>query len=200
LDGKTETELQPGTWYLAVRAGGASNARYRLQVFVGQVFDLALNGPGFQDIILEHADDWFYCRVKAPTALPLLLNVTFSKTLGDLVMHLRDTLPPGNGEGNSQTLIRDWTTDKENKYAYGNFPNPATYTFGAGPVRPGKDLILGFHARKRSQFGVKVDNVATGATEPAVVPFYGGNAITNVPGFSTAVFRVDVPEDARRWK
>lgn len=200
LDGKAETELKAGTWYLAVRAAGTSNARYRLQLFQARVHELELGGAGLRDLVLEHAGDWVYGRVRVPTALPVELKVTFERTLGDLVMHMRDAMPPGSGTDNLQAQVRDWTSDKKNNWSYGNYANPGVYTFAAGPLRPGQDLYFGFRARKRSQFSVRVENAAAGAQEPMVVPFYGGEGSAVVAAHSAVRFRVDVPGDARRWK
>jgi hypothetical protein len=102
LDGKTESRLKPGRWYLGVRAGGASNVRYRLIVSTGSVTPLALNPATataqVPNSITEHSladNDWRYYRFVVPEAAPKSWNITFSQQLGDVVMWLRDTVPPG---------------------------------------------------------------------------------------------------------
>ena len=43
LSGRTETRLRPGRWYLGVRAGNASNVRYRLLASTGNVREMAID-------------------------------------------------------------------------------------------------------------------------------------------------------------
>jgi len=142
--------------------------------------------------------DWRYYRVNMPTALPLTFTVTFSQQSGDVWMYLRDVIPPGNGSSGSD--YRDWNTDTKNGGPYPSFDPPGSYTFNAAPVRPGRPLYLGFRAINDAAFTVRVTTNGVPTQEPSVVAFYGGSATTTVGGFSSAIYRVDVPLDAVRWK
>ena len=66
VDGRDELQLTPGTWYLAVQAGGNSNVRYRLQTSVGVVANLTYDGVALVNQTLA-AGDWRYYRVFLPT-------------------------------------------------------------------------------------------------------------------------------------
>ncbi|HWI56475.1 MAG TPA: pre-peptidase C-terminal domain-containing protein [Bacillota bacterium] len=202
LDGKFETQLKPGRWYLAVRAGGSSNARYNLRTSLANLADLPIQSPALTNQFVR-GGDWLYYRVPMPTALPLTFNVTFSMDRGSVALYLRDTLPPGNG--NNITIsspdVRDWSKDAKNFGPYPSFNSPGTYSLSAPAVRPGQILYLGFRAQSDSIISsVRVTTNGVPVQEPAVVPFYGGTASTNVPAFSAVVFRVDVPPEATRWK
>ena len=136
INGKTETELQPGTWYLGVRAVANANARYRMKLSVGSIQDLPLVGGSLTGQVIA-GNDWRYYRVQLPNPAPASWQLTFNQEAGDVVMHLRDTLPPGNGVNNGGTQYRDWTTDAKNTGPYGSFDAAGTYTFGVPPIRPG---------------------------------------------------------------
>ncbi|MGZ5507287.1 MAG: hypothetical protein ACXWKH_12990, partial [Limisphaerales bacterium] len=96
IDGKLETVLQPGTWYLMVRANGNANARYRLRFSTGDIQNLNISGDGLTNQTLL-AGDWRYYRVQMPTSIPLGWRITFSQQSGDVWMYIRDTIPPGQG-------------------------------------------------------------------------------------------------------
>lgn len=199
LDGRAESQLRPGLWYLAVRAAGNANARYRLRLSVGLITDLPIHGPDLTTQIVA-GGDWRYYRVPMPSALPLGFSVTFSQESGDVVMHFRDTVPPGNGYSGSVSDIRDWSNDQKNFGPYGNYDLPNTYVFNAPPIRPGQVLYLGFRALTDSRFSLRIATNGTPVQEPLVVPFYGGTALATVQPFSQLVIRVDVPPEATRWK
>jgi hypothetical protein len=52
------------------------------------------------------AGDWRYDRVYLPTNSPITWNVTFAQALGDVVMYVRDIVPPG--QGGYTTDYRHW--------------------------------------------------------------------------------------------
>ncbi len=199
LDGKLESQLKPGLWYLAVRAAGNANAEYVLSLSVGDITDLPLNNPMLPGQLLV-SGDWKYYRVQTPTALPLSLNITFSQEAGDVVMHLRDALPPGNGPTGGTTDIKDWANDLKNFGPYPNFDPPGTYTISAAPVRPGQPLYLGFRAVSDASFSVRIATNGAPVQDPIVVPFYGGSGNTTVGPYGSSIFRVDVPPEATRWR
>ncbi len=199
LDGKLETQLKPGLWYMAVRAAGNANARYRLRLSVGSINDLPIHGPVATNQLLV-AGDWRYYRILPSTALPLLFSVNFAQEAGDVVLHLRDTIPPGNGNTGSTSDIKDWTSDAKNSGPYGSFDAPNTYTFSAPPVRPGQVLYLGFRSTVDATFSVRVTTNGAATSEPTIVDFYGGTITTNVGAYSAVLLRVDAPPEATRWK
>jgi hypothetical protein len=82
-EGRCEARLAPGTWYVAVRAMGGSNARYRLRLSTGIVQEVALNGGAGASQILN-AGDWRYYRVQLPAAAPLEWNVSFTEQSGQV--------------------------------------------------------------------------------------------------------------------
>jgi large repetitive protein len=196
IDGRSESQLKPGLWYMAVRAAGNANARYRFRVSMGAVTDLPIHSAGLTNQIIA-AGDWRYYRVSMPTALPLKFNVTFSQESGDVWLYFRDTVPPGSGYTPTQT--REWYSDSKNYGPYPNYDAPGTYTFTTPPVRPGQPLYLGFRASSDATFSVSVTTNGTPAKEPTVVAFYGGSALTNIPPYGVALYRVDVPSEATRW-
>lgn len=199
LSGRSERQLQPGLWYMAVRASGTSNARYRLVVSTGNVMEIPVHGQSLNNQFI-FANDWQYYRIDTPTALPLAINVTFSKQYGDVTLHLRDSVPPGNGVSGSVSEIRDWQDDNKNSGPYANFNAAGTYTFSAPPIRPGQPLYLGFRALSQANISLSVATNGQPVVEPIPVDFYGGLAMTNVEPGSAAVFRVDVPVEATRWR
>jgi hypothetical protein len=197
VDGKLESKLKPGLWYLAVRAAGNANTEYVLSLSVGDITELPLNAPALNEQLLA-TGDWKYYRVQTPQTFPLSLNITFSQESGDVLMHLRDVIPPGNGI--SGTDLKDWQNDAKNYGPYPNFDPPGTYTISAAPVRPGQPLYLGFRCLSDASFSVRIATNGAPVQEPIVVSFYDGEASTTVEPYSSSLFRVDVPPEATRWR
>ncbi len=198
LDGKLEALLKPGLWYLAVKAAGNTQAKYRLTASNGDITDLPIHGSALvsQEV---RPGNWKYYRVMMPSSLPLAFNVTFSQQSGDVVLHIRDTVPPGNGVSTLATP-RDWYSDNKNYPPYSSYDAPNTYTFTTPQVRPGQPIYLGFRAPVQATFNVQVTTNGAPTQEPVVVSFYGGSGNTVLAPYGTAVFRVDVPPEATRWK
>jgi hypothetical protein len=92
LDGRSEHQLRTGRWYVGVKAEGSSNVRYRLKLSTGSVTDLSLNQPTLTNQTMA-AGDWRFYRFTVPEDAPLNWNLTFSQQIGDVVMHVRDTVP-----------------------------------------------------------------------------------------------------------
>ena len=197
LDGKIETGLTAGTWYLMVRADGNANARYRLRVSAGDVQNLNIAGDGLTNQTLL-SGDWRYYRVQMPSSLPLGWHVTFSQQSGDAWMYIRDTFPPG--QGTYEVSYKDWATDAKNNGPYLNFDTVGTYSFSAPAVRPGAVYYVGFRAVSDSTFSVSVGTNGGPTMEPQTINFYGGSISTNLPPFSQVTYRIDVPPEAARWK
>jgi hypothetical protein len=198
LDGKLETRLTPGTWYLAVRAVGGANARYRLRLSSGLVQDLSLTDSVANQTVASN--NWRYYRFQLPTELPASWQLTFAQQSGDVIMHLRDVMPPGNGADNATGNIKDWATDQKNTGPYGSYDNPATYNFAAPPLRPGNVYYVGFRAKSDATFSFS--STVTGTTNPPLpeIPFYGGFVTNLMPANGTLQYRIITPSDALRWK
>jgi hypothetical protein len=196
LDGRHEIYLTNATWYFAVQAAGNSNVRYRLRLYSGIVTNLALNGGSYTSQTLA-AGDWLYYQASLPTNAPLNWNVTFSTPLGNVVMYVRDGVPPG--QGSSVSDYRDWASDNKNhSSAYASYSSPGTYSFHPPPVRPGATYYLGFRAVSDSTFSVSCNTNGGTIDYTNPVPFYGGTLNTSVPANGTLKLRIDVPADARR--
>ncbi|PYI87812.1 MAG: hypothetical protein DME26_04940, partial [Verrucomicrobia bacterium] len=138
--------------------------------------------------------------MQLPTALPGGFNLSFGQQSGDVVVHLRDTLPPGNGATGNAGDIRDWSQDAKNHGPYPNFDLPGTYSFSVPPVRPGHVYYFGVRANSDSVFTIRSTTNGAPNMEPPTIPFYGGTALTNLPPSGQAIYRIDVPAEATRWK
>lgn len=197
LDGKTETKLKPGFWFLAVRAAGNANARYRLQVSAGNIQDIPIQGANLTDQVLA-GGDWRYYRVQVPNEPPSTWQINFAQQSGDVVMYLRDTLPPGNG--NTAIEFKDWTSDAKNSGPYGSYDVPGTYSFNVPPIRPGSVYYLGFRAVNDATFSLTTSTPGSVLNELPTIDFYGGNVTLNVAPSSQLSYRINVSPEGTRWK
>ncbi|WP_322284137.1 hypothetical protein [Prosthecobacter sp.] len=201
LNGRTANALPAGRWYLGVRAAGGSNARYRLIASTGQVQDLSLTNGSVTDHTLA-GGDWRYYRFTVPDPAPANWTLTFTQQVGDVVMWVRDTIPPGQGSsGGIFSSGIGWATDAKNQGPYdsGNDP-PAAYTFTTPPLRPGTTYYAGFQAKNDATFSLTSATSGGNVVPDATLDFYSGTFNGNVPGNSSLVFKVVVPPEAIRWK
>ena len=201
FDGRTEHQLTPGRWHLGVKAAGNSNVRYRLSVSTGQVTDLALNGGSATAQSLAD-NDWRYYRFTVPADAPVNWALTFSQQVGDVVMWLRDTVPPGQGLYNSSSNVESWSTDSKNQGPYSNVGQDAagTYTFTTPPLRPGQTYYAGFRSNSSATFSVSsATSGGTIGTLP-VLDFYTGTLNTSIPANSSVLYRIPAPPEATRMK
>jgi len=199
LNGQTEARLTNGIWYLAVRAVTNANARYRLRLSTGAVQDLdAFGGSAINQSLA--AGDWGYFRVQIPADAPPGWQVTFAQQSGDVVVHVRDTIPPGNGATIGSSDYKDWASDLKNSGPYANYDSPGAYTFNAPPVRPGTAYYLGFRAKNDATFSVS--STMAGATNPLppVIAFYGGSVTNSISPGSQVAYRILTPADGLRWR
>ncbi|MGA3181583.1 MAG: hypothetical protein ABSF38_14675 [Verrucomicrobiota bacterium] len=196
LDGRHQAYLTSGAWYLAVQAAGGSNVRYRLRMDTGSISNLSLNGGSYTSQEMA-AGDWLYYNAFIPTNAPVDWNVTFSTQLGDVVMYVRDTSPPGQATTTSD--LRDWNSDNKNHGPYPNFTSPGTYTLTTPPLRPGNTYYLGFYAQSDSTFSISDSTNGGYINYTNTLPFYGGYTTNQIPAFGQLKFRIDVPADATEW-
>ena len=211
LDGRTQRQLTSGRWYLGVKAGGNSNVRYRLIVSTGQVTDLALD-PSLataqvpasvtNQILVDN--DWRYYRFTVPANAPNNWALTFGQQVGDVVMWLRDSLPPGQGSLNSNSAgyIESWSSDNKNQgpYSYGGHDAAGTYTFNTPSLRPGHTYYVGFRSNNSATFSV---SSATSGGTIGVLPsldFYTGTVTTSIPANGSVLYKIPVSAEATRFK
>lgn len=243
LDGRIATQLTPGEWWVGVRSQ-IVNSRYRLKLSVGDVHstggvrqdtvnyvqDLPQDGGSFTAQTLL-ADDMRYYRVAVPqssttlgSSTPLSWNITLNQTLGDVVVFIRDTLPPGQGsDGNvdyvpnawwsvadaiaahttaASTYFQDWYDDNgiENPNPYAVIDANGATNFTLPPVEPGKVYYLGVYARTGSTFDISSSITAERLALAGVVPFTNGTVAVSLAGGEERIYRVDVPANATVWQ
>ena len=194
LNGRIETQLGDGTWYVSIRAN-ASNVRYRLLLSVGTMTNLA-DGTTLTNQTIA-GGDWRYYRIAVPSNAPQSLTITWSQQQGDADLFLRDTIPPGEPFYSS---YRTWASDYKNGGPYPAFPEPGSHTLTIPTVRPNTPLYLGFHTANDSTFTVAMSFSAQHLDITNVVAFYGGSKTVTVPAFGMVRFRVPVPVDATSWR
>jgi hypothetical protein len=195
--GRTEFELFPGTYYIGVRAAGNANAHYRLRLSSGNVQDLPFQGGSASGQVVAGAD-WRYYRVQFPQDGPTNWWVTFNQQAGDVVMYVRDTVPPGNGA--SLTDLRDWNTDNKNIGPYPNYDAPGTYLISTPQLRPGSVYYLGFKANNDAIFTVSNNIAGLNFALYPTIEFYGGSVSNVLAPNSEVTYRIFAPRDATRWR
>ena len=80
------------------------------------------------------------------------------QVLGDVVMYVRDTTPPG--QGSSVADFIDWADDAKNHGPYPTYDPAGVNTFLVPPVRPGHTYYLGFRAVTDATFSLRYDDNA----------------------------------------
>ncbi len=200
FDGRTERRLRPGRWYLGVKAKGGSNARYRLIASTGQVTELDLTAASLSNQTLV-GRDWRYYRFTVPVDAPGTWNLGFTQQVGDVVMWLRDTVPPGQNTGTSTGAIESWSADNKNQgpYETSGHDAPASYGFTTPPLRPGHTYYAGFRANTDATFGL-TSTVSGLAPAAAPVAFYNGTIDTSVAAGASAFYKIVAPAEGTRLK
>ena len=219
---RTERELRPGLWVLGVQAS-ASNSRYQLKVSTGDVqnFDLAGGSPVIDASVLSN--DFKYFKVEIPDDAPVRWTLNFTEDFGDVTLHLRDTVPPGNGTQlpsaptSSTDRVVDADDDNKNNWFYwassnSGFQNPGSYDLKVPPLRPGHTYYVGIRGRLDGTFDLnsavspELFTAAPGSvpgetTYGAVtdIDFFGGTTTFNLNPGELRTFRVQVPPGATRW-
>ena len=223
LDGRIETELAPGRWVIGVRARDA-NSRYNLRVSTGTVevidyetLQLAGTTGNINEIVGASVlqNDFRYYQIEIPElpATSAELAVTFSEVFGDVNLHLRDTIPPGNSnvvQGGGERAVIDADDDNKNRWSFWGMINsgidePGTTNFTFPELRPGETYFIGMRGRTDGTFDLDVSPSSTLITDNYgvidTIAFSGepaGHDYTVAAG-ETRTIRVQVPEGARRW-
>lgn len=206
LDGRNEHLMEPGTWFIMVKAEGTSDARYRLKLASGTAYA----GGNVQNISLESGSysgqvlakgDWRYYRVVMPDPVPVQWNVGFSIVSGDVDLFLRDTIPPGNVKtfSDSASYIVDWRKDDKTDGAESYYPDAGVNSISHSMLFPGKTYYMGLFAKEDSSFNVSSDVVAGIVPAYPEIDFYNGVINTNILAGESVTYRVQVPADALRW-
>jgi hypothetical protein len=195
LNGQYQATLTSGPWYLAVQAGGGSDISYRLRMDTGSISNLSLNGGSFSSNSLT-AGDWVYFSSYIPTNAPVNWNVTFAVQLGSVVLHVRDTSPPG--QATTTTDLRDWNNDDKNEGPYPSFSTPGSYTLTTPPLRTGVTYYLGFEATADAIFSVSCTTNGGLINVTNTIPFDGGSISSAVPGYGILQYLISVPPTATR--
>ena len=211
--------MEPGIWFVKVQAEGAS-ANYHLRLdhnAADRVQNLALDGGSIEGQNLLETD-WRYYRVDMPANpedMPTEWNITFSDPAENVVMYIRDTIPPGLWETTSMSSAtayhnpRDWTRDgfwSQNRQGGDKrrFTSPGTHTLTGDMLRPGKTYYLGFRADSASTFAVSSD-----IGEETIGSIYG--LFSSIEGTGAwleedlapgdvKTWAVDFPAEAQRWR
>ena len=206
LNGRSQSQLSPGLWVLAVQAAGDANVRYRLQISCGNpatnalLQNLTLEGGSFTNQNLD-GGDWRYYRVQIPDPAPTNWTVTFSRTLGNAMMFVRDTIPPGDGNTSANytgSTPINWSTDAKNEGPYPSFNMPGTYNLTTPPLRPGDVYYLGFWSPIDTTFSVSSATNGGVINVTNILAFFGGSIVSNIPGHGTLQYHMDVPSNATR--
>lgn len=207
VNGRYQSQLRPGRWYMAVRNKGAQAAQYRLLLGSGQVTSLPLNGGSLTNQMLA-AGDWRYYRFTLPLDAPSNWHLTFAETSGDVVMWLRDTVPPGNNrlgmevtdQGGGLSGLCSWYADSKNQgpYSGSGQDTPGTYTFSTPPLRPGHTYYVGFQARTAATFSIQSSTSGPGLGTLPVLDYYVGTQTVTLPPAAERIYLLAAPADATR--
>ena len=194
-DGRYTPWLTNGTWYVAVRAASDANARYRLHLTAGTVTPTNLNFTLTGQVLA--GGDWRYYRVQVPTNAPAHWNVTLTQLMGDTVLYVRDTCPPGMNvrPGAPSPDLLDWSSDAKNDGPYPSFSMPGTYDLAVPPLRPGSVYYLGVRALDDAVFSLQ-GATGGGTFAPVALPFAGAASGVSLPPYGSAQFAVTVPAGA----
>ncbi|MDB4673612.1 hypothetical protein OAF27_02245 [Verrucomicrobiales bacterium] len=181
LDGRTETQLKPGRYYLGVFAAENSNARYRLRVTSGDVQEIAEGVP----ITSQFAagTDWNYYRFTTPATLPDEIFINVTRNGGEVVLHLRDTVAPGLGtEG--IFLARDESTainhsdDNKNRgadYESSGWDEPTSWVLTSPTIRPATTYFIGARAEGDASYDIGLSYGPVTIDPLTEVDFDGGS-------------------------
>jgi len=204
-DGKKETQLAPGIWYLAVKASGDQSARYRLKLSLGQVDLLDVDGGILTGQSIVSGDIRYY-QVLIPDDPKLTWTLQYSASVGDVEMFIRDTLPPGEYQSGTSLRKVDWGIDRKNNEvpSASDIKNPGTYTFGHPALRPGSTYYVGIRGKIDSTFTLSSSSGTDSTIESILDLAFDGGTLGLTDDLDIAVgeiryYKVDVPAHAVKW-
>ncbi|WGL15030.1 PQQ-binding-like beta-propeller repeat protein [Microbulbifer bruguierae] len=215
--------LPAGDWWIGVY-GKSSNVRYRLTVSAGGVVDAAGelqdNANYVQDLQLDGgsvsgqtlaAGDMRYYRVQMPQSsvnagegMPSEWTLNLSEDLGDVVVMLRDTIPPGNTQyatssysPNYGTQFYDWSEDHNQTTAlYPEIDEAGAHTFSVPPLEPNSTYYIGVYAKSDATFGISSAVSSETLHIDGVLEFASSGIDISLPAGEERLYRIDVPENA----
>ena len=162
------------------------------------------------------SEDFKYYRVEIPELeqTPEDLAATFMEISGDVTLHIRDTIPPGNSTGLPGRFdpIIDAATDNKNDWGYwstvftsSGIDDPGTTQFSFPELRPGETYFIAMRGKIDGTYNLDLapstalasTNYGTVETIAFVGEFEGHDYL--VPAGGTQTIRVQVPADATKW-
>ena len=214
IDGKYETQLSTGDWWLAIKAN-YSNVRYRLKVSTGDIQTLAQDGGAVTGQTLA-AGDMRYYKVQIPessttlaNSTPLAWTLNLQQQVGDVVLTLRDTMPSGqgaywygSGAYDGSSYIQDWSDDNAyiNPSPYVTFDAIGDHLIEVPSLQPGKTYYVGVFANTDATFDLTSSIGASRLALDGIVSFGGGTINTTLTSGETRLYRVNVGAGTTRWK
>ena len=183
LDGRTETQLTPGRYYLGVHAAENSNARYRLRVTSGDVQEISEGAP----ITSQFAagTDWKYYRFTTPATLPDEIFINVTRNGGEVVLHLRDVIAPGLGtEGifraSSERNAINHFDDNKNRgadYEQSGWDEPTSWLLTSPTISPSTTYYIGAHAVGDASYDISL-SYGPVTRDPLTEVAYDGGTFT----------------------
>lgn len=233
LDRRAATQLKKGDWWIGVHAKG-SKVRYRLKLAAGNVRssqgpadsarylqDLAQSGDEVKTEQALAEGDMRYYRVVVPDAspdeaksVPLSWSINLHKEFGDVVVFVRDTVPPGLGAtGNvdpasagsygSDQYFQDWYDDNsqlyDGAYQYKVLDQEGENPLTLPPVRPGTVYYLGVYARSSAKFTIGSSAGSPRLKLSGSLPFANGQASANLAAGERRLYQIKVPANGLIW-
>src|SRR5204863_9585754 len=125
---------------------------------------------------------------------PAQWNVSFGQQSGDVILYLRDTVPPGLGADGA--TFRDWASDQKNHGPYPNYDAAGSYALTEPALRPGHTYYLGFRAVNDANFSVNSSATGVVFAGTNTIAFYGGAVTHLITPNGSILYRTDVPSDA----
>ena len=196
--GRKEKQLNPGTWYLGVKAASARNAAYRLRASSGNTTALSMNAGSVTGETLA-GGDWRYYRFTPPADLPETWTLQFNRTQGNAAMFIRDVIPPG--EFTSSSSLRGDFSDLKNSGTYGSTATGYTSSdpviYRAPLLRAGHVYWVGVRATTDSAFSLTSTTTGNISTLPSLA-LSGGTFNETLAAGESRLFRVTAPRGATR--
>jgi len=173
----------------------------RIRLSTASIKELVLNG-GSANAEGIAAHDWKYYRVDIPQLSPINWNLQFTRLSGEARIFLRDTVPPGDGTGSGDYTLdvtrvwsgaydpMNWYRDAKNQGPYPRFDTPGTYGLNTPPLRPGHTYYIGVWSATDATYSIVSSTGEESLHLADTVTAKGVSITTNLPPFSSALYRV----------